>query len=104
VSQDALFSLTAVSLLPLVHPQIPRKSLINNAAERAIRPLVLGRRNWTFAGPDSRDERAATIHTIIETAKFSQLAPKSDLCQLIATIADHPTKRIDELMPWNVQL
>ena len=81
-----------------------RLDICNNAAERAIRPLVLGRRNWTFAGSDSGGDRAATIYTIIETAKLNGLDPKVYLRTLIVRIADHPANRIDELLPWNVKL
>ena len=81
-----------------------RLDICNNAAERAIRPLALGRRNWTFAGSDSGGDRAATIYTIIETAKLNGLNPEAYLRSLIVRIADHPAKRIDELLPWNVKL
>jgi hypothetical protein len=66
--------------------------------------LALGRRNWTFAGSDSGGDRAATIYTIIETAKLNGLNPEAYLRSLIVRIADHPAKRIDELLPWNVKL
>ena len=78
--------------------------LCNNAAERAIRPLALGRKNWLFAGADSGGERAATIYTILQTATLNGLDPEAYLRHLIARIADHPAKRIDELLPWNVKL
>lgn len=81
-----------------------RLDICNNAAERAIRPLALGRRNWTFAGSDSGGERAATVYTLIETAKLNGLDPEAYLRHLIARIADHPAKRIAELLPWNVRL
>ena len=81
-----------------------RLDICNNAAERAIRPLAIGRKNWTFAGSDSGGERAATIYTIIETAKLNGLDPEAYLRHLITRIADHPAKRIDELLPWNIKL
>ena len=81
-----------------------RLDICNNAAERAIRPLAIGRKNWTFAGSDSGGDRAATIYTIIETAKLNGLDPEAYLRTLIARIADHPAKRIDELLPWNIKL
>jgi transposase len=81
-----------------------RLDICNNAAERAIRPLALGRRNWTFAGSDSGGDRAATIYTIIETAKLNNIDPEAYLRALIMRIAPHPAKRIDELLPWNIKL
>ena len=81
-----------------------RLDICNNAAERAIRPLALGRKNWMFAGSDSGGERAATIYTIIETAKINNIDPEAYLRALITRIADHPAKRINELLPWNVKL
>jgi transposase len=81
-----------------------RLDICNNAAERAIRPLALGRKNWTFAGSDSGGERAAAIYTIIETAKLNTIDPEAYLRALITRIADHPAKRIDEFLPWNIRL
>ena len=80
-----------------------RLDICNNAAERAIRPLAIGRKNWLFAGSDTGGERAATIYTIIETAKLNGINPEAYLRDIIARIADHPYKRIDELLPWNVK-
>ena len=79
-----------------------RLEISNNAAERAIRPLAVGRKNWLFAGSDTGGERAATIYTIIETAKMNGLEPEAYLRDIIARIADHPIKRIAELLPWNI--
>ncbi len=81
-----------------------RLDICNNAAERAIRPLALGRRNWTFAGSDSGGERAAVIYTIVETAKLNGLDPEAYLRALITRVATHPAKRIHELLPWNIKL
>ncbi len=81
-----------------------RLDICNNAAERAIRPLAIGRKNWTFAGSDTGGDRAATIYTIIETAKLNCLDPEAYLRTLIVRIATHPAKRIDELLPWNIKL
>ena len=81
-----------------------RLEISNNAAERAIRPLAIGRKNWLFAGSDTGGERAATIYTIIETAKLNGIDPEAYLRDIITRIADHPAKRIDELLPWNIQL
>jgi transposase len=79
-----------------------RLEISNNAAERAIRPLALGRKNWLFAGSDSGGERAAAMYTLIETAKLNGLNPEAYLCDVLARIADHPINRIAELLPWNV--
>jgi len=81
-----------------------RLDICNNAAERAIRPLALGRKNWLFAGSDSGGERAATIYTIIQTARLNGVDPESYLRHVISRLDNHPAKRIDELLPWNVKL
>jgi transposase len=81
-----------------------RLDICNNAAERAIRPLALGRKNWLFAGSDSGGERAAKMYTLIETAKMNDVDPEAYLRAVIARIADHPIRRIDELLPWNIDL
>lgn len=78
-----------------------RLDICNNAAERAIRPLALGRKNWLFAGSDAGGERAAVIYTLIETAKLNGLDPEAYLRDVISRIADHPMKKIAELLPWN---
>jgi Transposase IS66 family/IS66 C-terminal element len=74
----------------------------NNAAERAIRPIAVGRHNWTFAGSDTGGERSALMHTLIETAKLNGLDPEAYLRNVIDRIADHPAKRINDLLPWNL--
>jgi transposase len=74
----------------------------NNAVERAIRPLVLGRKNWLFAGSDAGGERAAAIYSLIETAKLNKLDPEIYLHHVIDRIADHPVNRVAELLPWNI--
>lgn len=81
-----------------------RLEICNNAAERAIRPLALGRKNWLFAGSDSGGERAAMMYTLIETARLNGLDPEAYLRDVIGRIADHPMKRLDELLPWNIAL
>jgi transposase len=78
-----------------------RICLSNNAAERAVRGIAVGRRNWTFAGSDSGGRRAAAIYTLIETAKLNDVDPRAWLADVLARIADHPAKRIAELLPWN---
>jgi len=73
----------------------------NNAAERAIRPLAVGRRNWTFAGADAGGRRAAAMYTMIETCKLNDVDPRAWLADVLGRIADHPASRLDELLPWN---
>lgn len=80
-----------------------RLDICNNAAERAIRPLALGRKNWTFAGSDTGGERAAVLYTIIETCKINGIDPEAYLREVLTRIADHPMKRIAELLPWNLR-
>ena len=79
-----------------------RLEISNSAAERAIRPLALGRKNWLFAGSDNGGGRAAAMYTLIETAKLSGLDPEAYLRDVLGRIADHPINRIAELLPWNV--
>jgi transposase len=78
-----------------------RLEMTNNAAERAIRPLTLGRRNWTFLGSDAGGDRAAVFFTIIQTCRLNSVNPEAYLTDLFARLADHPAHRIDELLPWN---
>ncbi len=78
-----------------------RICLSNNAAERALRGIAVGRRNWTFAGSDSGGRRAAAIYTLVETAKLNDVDPRAWLADVLARIADHPMSRIAELLPWN---
>ena len=80
-----------------------RICLTNNAAERALRGIAVGRGNWTFAGSDKGGERAAAIYTLIETAKLNNVDPQAWLADILARIADYPAKRLDDLMPWNWQ-
>jgi transposase len=78
-----------------------RICMTNNAAERAVRSIAMGRKNWTFAGSDSGGRRAAAIYTLIETCKLNDIDPRAWLADVLARIADHPAKRIAELLPWN---
>lgn len=79
-----------------------RLEIDNNIAERAMRCVALGRKNWLFAGSKAGGERAAAIYTVIETAKLNGLEPQAYIADVIARIAgDWPASRWDELMPWN---
>ena len=77
-----------------------RICLSNNAAERAIRGIAVGRRNWTFAGSDAGGRRAAVIYTLIETAKLNAVDPRAWLADVLARLPDHPAQRLHELLPW----
>ncbi len=79
-----------------------RIELDNNAAERALRGVALGRSNYLFMGSDAGGERAAAIYSLVETAKLNGLDPQAYLRDVLARIADHPINRIDELLPWNI--
>jgi transposase len=78
-----------------------RLCMTNNAAERAIRPLAVGRQNWTFAGSDEGGRRAAAIYTLIESAKLNDVDPQAWLTDVLTRLQDHPAKRIAELLPWH---
>jgi transposase len=78
--------------------------MTNNAAERALRCIAVGRNNWTFAGSDAGGRRAAAIYTLIETAKLNDVDPQAWLTDVLARLQDHPAKRIAELLPWNWKL
>ena len=78
-----------------------RICLTNNAAERALRGIAVGRRNWTFAGSDRGADRAAAAYTLIETARLNDVDPRAWLADVLARINDHPAKAIDDLLPWN---
>jgi transposase len=78
-----------------------RICLSNNAAERALRGIAVGRHNWTFAGSDRGGERATAIYTLIETCKLNDVDPRAWLANALTRLPDHPASRIEELLPWN---
>jgi len=80
-----------------------RICLTNNAAERALRGLALGRRSWLFAGSDRGGARAAMMYSLIMTARMNDVDPQAWLTDVLARIAEHPAQRLDELLPWNWQ-
>jgi transposase len=81
-----------------------RIEIDNNAAERALRGVALGRGNYLFMGSDAGGERAAAIYSLVETAKLNGLDPQAYLREVLMRVADHPINRIDELLPWNIGL
>jgi transposase len=78
-----------------------RICLTNNAAERALRGIAIGRKNWLFAGSDRGGQRAAAMYTLIATAKLNNLDPQAWLADVLRRIANHPATRLHELLPWN---
>ncbi len=74
----------------------------NNAAERALRAVALGRKNYLFAGSDAGGERAAAIYSLLGSAKLNGIDPEAYLTSVLRCIADHPINRIEELLPWNL--
>ena len=74
----------------------------NSAAERALRTVALGRKNYLFAGSDAGGERAAAFYTLLGTAKLNGLDPELYLRHVLEHIADHPINRLHELLPWNL--
>lgn len=78
-----------------------RLALDNNPAERALRCVAIGRKNYLFAGSDAGGRRAAALYSLIETAKLNGLNPQAYIADVLARIADHPARRIAELLPWN---
>ena len=78
-----------------------RICLSNNAAERELRGVALGRKAWLFAGSDRGGERAAVMLTLIRTCKLNDVDPQAWLADVLSRIADHKVTRLAELLPWN---
>ena len=78
-----------------------RVCLSNNAAERGLRGIALGRKSWLFAGSDRGGQRAAAMYSLIVTAKLCDIDPQAWLADVLARIAGHPVSRLDDLLPWN---
>jgi hypothetical protein len=78
-----------------------RICLTNNAAERALRGIALGRKSWLFCGSDRGGHRAAAMYSLIVTAKMNNIDPQAWLADVLARLPSHPAHRIDELLPWN---
>ena len=78
-----------------------RICLTNNAAERELRGIALGRKSWLFAGSDRGGERAAIMYTLIQTARLNGVDPQAWLADVLASVNDHNIQDLDELLPWN---
>jgi transposase len=78
-----------------------RICLTNNAAERALRGIALGRKSWLFAGSDRGGERAAVMYTLIQTARMNDVDPQAWLADVLARINDHSIRKLDQLLPGN---
>ena len=78
-----------------------RVCLSNNAAERGLRGIALGRKSWLFCGSDRGGQRAAAMYSLIFTAKMNGVDPQAWLADILSRIAAHPMHRLDELLPWN---
>jgi len=78
-----------------------RICLTNNAAERALRGVALGRKSWLFAGSERGGDRAAFMYTLIVTAKMNDIDPQAWLADVLKRLPDMPVSRVHDLLPWN---
>ena len=76
----------------------------NNSAERALRSVAIGRKNYLFLGSDAGGDRAATLYSLLGTAKLNGVNPEKYLTHVLSVIADHKVNKVAELLPWNVKL
>lgn len=76
----------------------------NNIAERALRGIAVGRKNWLFAGSDGGGNIASAFYTLIETAKLNDINPEKYLKNVLSVIQDYNSQKIEELLPWNIKL
>ncbi len=76
-----------------------RVCLSNNAAERALRGVAIGRKNWTFAGSDAGGHRAAAVYTLVETCKMNDVDPQAWLADVLARLPDYPANKVADLLP-----
>jgi len=88
----------------IAYVQDGRTSLDNNTAERSLRPIALGRKNYLFAGSVAGGQRAAALYSLLSTAKLNGLNPVQYLTAVLKRIGQHPINRIEELLPWNINL
>jgi hypothetical protein len=79
-----------------------RIEIDNNIAERSLRAIALGRKNYLFAGSDAGGQRAAILYSLLGTAKLNGIDPEAYLRYVLERIAEHPINRVDELLPWNL--
>jgi transposase len=95
----------ALTRLPKARPYLEYGflELDNNTAERAVRPITLGRKNYLFMGSEAGGYSAAIAYTLIETCKLNRVNPEAWLAWVLERIQDHPVNRINELLPWNYQ-
>ncbi len=93
----------ALGRMPKARPYLTNGhlSLDNNSAERAVKPVAIGRKNWIFAGSEGGGKAMAIAYTLIETAKLNDIDPQAWLTWVLAHIADQKITRLDELLPWN---
>lgn len=103
LAQAALYSLKRWTALTR-YVEDGRLEIDNNAAERALRGISLGRKNYLFMGSDAGGERAAALYSLVESAKLNAIDPMAYLTEIFSRIADHPINRVHELLPWNLSL